>query len=94
MDIFTRVVPYGAFHKKDAAIEILRNEVADDVVRRRMLRLLVLIPEKKSILLAQREMAYRHPDELMIAFAKVNLSPVTISKRQETKYLKNLYDYL
>lgn len=94
LDTFTRVVPYGAFHKKDAAIEILRSKVAEDVVRRRMLRLLVLIPEKKSIYLAQREMTYRHPDELLIEFAKLNLSPVTISKRQDTKYLNNLYDYL
>jgi len=59
-----------------------------------MLRLLTLIPEKKSLLLAQKAMAYRHPNDLLIEFAKINLSPVTISKRQEVKSLRNIYDYL
>lgn len=93
MENFARVIPYGDFYKKDEATEIIRREVKSEVVRRRMLRLLSLIPEKKSLHMAQRVMSYRHPDELLVEFAKINLSPINISVRQETKYLKNLYDY-
>ena len=75
-------------------MEIIRKEVADSIMRRKMIRLLVLIPEKKSLHLAQKSMNCRNRDEVMDAFAKINLSPVTISKRQDVKYLENLYGYL
>jgi len=94
MEIFTRIIPFGAFYKKSKAAELVITEVKERVLRRRMLRLLTLIPEKKSLLLAQKAMAYRHPNDLLIEFAKINLSPVTISKRQEVKSLRNIYDYL
>jgi len=91
--IFTSIIPFGDFYKKREADEIIRNEISDTVLRRRMLRLLALIPEKKSLLLAQKEMAYRHQDDLMIEFAKINLSPITLSKRHEMNYLPNIYNY-
>jgi len=94
MSVFVRVVPFGAFYKKKEAAEIICSKISDNVLRRRMLKLLALIPEKKSLLLAQKAMAYRHPDELLVEFAKINLSPVTISKRQDIKQLNNLYDLL
>lgn len=93
MENFARVIPYGDFRKKDEATEVIRREVRNEVVKRRMLRLLALIPEKKSLHLAQRAMSYRHPDELLVEFARINLSPINISVRQDTKYLKNLYEY-
>lgn len=93
MENFSRVIPYGNFYKKDEATEIIRREVKNEVVRRRMMRLLALIPEKKSLHLAQKAMSYRHPDELLVEFAKINLSPISISVRQDTKHLKNIYDY-
>ena len=92
--IFAKVIPYGDFYKKKDAAEIIRKEVSDNVLKRRMLRLLTLIPEKKSMLLAQKSMAYRHPDKLLLEFAKLNLSPVTISKRQDVKLLPNLYEFI
>ena len=58
-----------------------------------MLRLVELIPEKKSLYLAQRAMEYRNMEKVVEAFAKINLSPVTISKRHEMKYLRSLYSY-
>lgn len=94
MSVFARVIPFGDFYKKKEAIEIVRKEISDTVLKRRMLRLLTLIPEKKSLLLAQKEMAYRHPDELLVEFAKINLNPVTISKRQDVRRLKSLYELL
>ena len=59
-----------------------------------MLRLIELVPEKKSILLAMKALNYREPDKIMDAFAKIGLSPVTISKRRDEKHLESLYSYL
>ena len=94
MDTFARVVPFGNFHKMDAAVEIVRSEVTDSTMRRKMLRLLSLIPEKKSLRLAQKAMNCRNTDEVMVAFAKINVSPVTLSKRHDVKSLECLYDYM
>ena len=93
METFARVVPFGDFHKMTAAVEINRSEVKDSIMRRRMLRLLTLIPEKKSLHLAQKAMNCRDAEKVMMAFTKINLSPVTISKRHEVKHLENLYSY-
>ena len=94
LETFSRVVPYGDFLKKKDAAETIRREVKDDVVSRKMMRLLTMIPEKKSLHLAQKSMAYRHPERLLVEFAKIGLSPVTLSKRQNVKKLKNLYAYM
>lgn len=93
MDTFARAVPFGDFHKMDTAVEIVRSEVQDSTMRRKMLRLLALIPDKKSLRLAQKAMNVRDIDKVMDAFTKINLSPVTISKRHEVKHLDNLYSY-
>ena len=94
MDTFARVVPFGDFYKMDAAVKIVRSEVKDSVMRRKMLRLLALIPEKKSLHLAQKAMNCRDVEKVMDAFAKLCLSPVTISKRHEVKQLECLYEYI
>lgn len=94
LDTFTQIIPFGDFYKKDKAVEIIRKEVADSIMRRRMLRLLVLIPEKKSLHLAQKSMNCRNMEKIMDAFAKISLSPVTISKRHDVKYLECLYTFL
>ena len=85
------VVPFGDFYKKDRAVEIIRENVAYLKTRRRMLRLVALIPEKKSLLLAQKALNYRRIDEVMEAFSDIEVSPVTISKRHNIKKLDNLY---
>ena len=94
LDTFIQIIPFGDFYKKDKAVEIIRKEVADSIMRRRMLRLLVLIPEKKSLHLAQKSMNCRNMEKIMDAFAKISLSPVTISKRHDVKYLECLYTFL
>lgn len=94
MDIFARVVPFGDFYKMDAAVEIVRSEVTDRTMRRKMLRLLFLIPDKKSLHLAQKAMNCRNVEEVMEAFTKIYLSPVTISKRHDVKHLECLYGYM
>lgn len=94
LDIFSRIIPYGDFYMKNKAVEIIRSEIEDSVLRRKMLRLVALIPEKKSLYLAQKAMKCRDIEKIMEGFAEANVSPVTISKRQEEKYLKNIYEYL
>ncbi len=94
LEIFVRIVPFGNFYKKDKAVELIRSRVEDARLRRKMLRLVVLIPEKKSLHLAQKAMNCRNMEKVMVAFAKINLSPMTISKRQDVKQLKNIYEYL
>ena len=91
LDIFTRIIPFGDFHKKDKAVEIIQREVKDSTLRRKMLRLAALIPEKKSLYLAQKAMNCRNIEKVMEAFAKINLSPVTIGKRHNVKNLKCIY---
>ena len=93
LEIFERIIPYGDFYKKGKAEEMIRAEIKDDRLRRRMLRLVALIPEKKSLYLAQKAMDGRNMEKVMKAFAKINVSPVTISKRYEVKYLRSLYRY-
>lgn len=91
MDTFSHVIPFGDFYKKDKAMEIVRKEVEDAVLRRKMLRLLALIPEKKSLHLAQKAMNCRDIQKVMEMFAKINVSPVTISKRQKLSCQKSFY---
>jgi hypothetical protein len=93
METFARVVPFGDFCKMDAAVEIIRNEITDSTMRRKMLRLLTLVPEKKSLHLAQKAMNCRDVEKVMETFSRIDLSPVTISKRHEAKHLDNLYSY-
>ena len=94
LETFVRIIPYGDFYKKGKAEEMIRAEIMDDRLRRRMLRLVALIPEKKSLYLAQKAMKYRKIEKVMEAFAMINITPITISKRQDVKCLKNIYNFL
>lgn len=94
LEIFVKIMPFGDFYKKGKAEEIIWREIKDTRLRRRMLRLVELIPEKKSLYLAQKAMECRNIEKVVEAFVKINLSPVTISKRHDIKYLKNLYAYI
>lgn len=94
MDTFVQVIPCGDFYKKKDADDIVRQKVKDLSLRRKMLRLIGLIPEKKSLLLAQKAMSYREPNKLLLAFAGMGVSPVTISKRANINYLPSLYSYM
>jgi hypothetical protein len=94
LDTFLRVVPFGDFHKKERTVEIIRRKVTDRTIRRRMLRLVDLVPEKKSLLLAQKALNYRRVDKVMAMFAEIGVSPVTLSKRCEVRELGSLYGFL
>lgn len=88
--VFYHIIPCGNFYKKSRACEIVRQTVKKEKLRRKMLRLIALIPEKKSILLAQKALNCRDVDEVMREFRRINLSPVTISKRSDVKMLEGL----
>ena len=76
LDTFARIVPFGAFYTMTAAVEIVRSEVKDSTMRRKMLRLLTLIPEKRSLHLAQKAANCRDIDKVMEAFARIDLSQI------------------
>ena len=94
LDLFASIIPFGDYYKKGEAEELIRGKVKDCTLRRKMLRLVTLIPEKKSLYLAQKATNCRNIEKVMEAFAKINVSPVTISKRHDVQHLKNLYSYL
>lgn len=94
LDTFMRIIPFGNFYKKNKAVEIIKNKVEDIRLRRRMIRLVELIPEKRSLYLAQKAMNYRNTEKIMDSFMGIDVSPVTISKRQDTKYVENIYKYM
>lgn len=93
-EVFVQIVPFGDFYKKDKVVEIIRDNVDNRVMQRKMLRLVALIPEKKSLWLAQKEMGCRDMETVMREFAKIGVSPVTIGKRSSLKRLGCLYDFL
>jgi hypothetical protein len=94
LDTFLRIVPFGDFYKKDKAEEIIRTKIKDATIGRKMLWLVNLVPEKKSLLLAQKALNYRRIDKVMKAFFNIEVAPITISKRHDVKKLDNLYEYL
>ena len=94
LDTFMRIIPFGNFYKKGKAEEIIRSRISDIRLRRRMLRLVALIPERRSLYLAQKAMNYMNIEKIMGSFVKIDVSPVTISKRQDVKYLENIYKYM
>jgi hypothetical protein len=94
LDTFSHIVPFGNFYKKPEAISIVRKEVKDTTSKWKMLRLLELIPKKKSLHLAQKEINERNSEKIIDMFGKINLSPVTISKRHGVGSLENLYTFL
>ena len=94
LGVFERIVPFGDSYKKSLAVERVRTQVSDLRMRRRMLYLIDLIPEKRSLWLAQKALQYRKIDEVMDAFARIGLSPVTISKRERGQCFRSLYHFL
>ena len=94
LNSFMRILPFGNFYKKGKAEEIIQQEIKDIKLRRKMLRLLALIPKKKSLYLAQKAMNCRDIERVMRAFTKMSVSPVTISKRQDIRYLENIYKHM
>ena len=91
---FVDIVPYGDFYRLKDAERIVADSDFKKHQKDKMLRLLRLIPEKKSLYLAMKELNVRNTNDVLEWFAKLGVSPITISKRADADYLKNLYIYL
>jgi len=94
MEKFSALVPRGDYYRLENAENLVIASGLKNNQKKKMLRLLNLIPIKKSLYLALRELNVRNSNEILELFAKINVSPVTISKRQTTDYLESLYNYL
>lgn len=94
LDVFSHIVPPGNFYKKDKACELIRKNVKDEKLKRRMISLVRLIPEKKSLLLAQKALNCRRVDDVMREFARIGVSPVTLSKREKILFLDSIFKNL
>jgi hypothetical protein len=93
METFVHIIPPGDFYKKPKAEKLIREQVTDWKMMSKMLRMLTLIPEKKSLRLAEKAFDYRKVNGIMAAFAEINVSPVTIGKRHNIKKLDSLYSF-
>jgi hypothetical protein len=94
MTVFRHIVPLGHHYKKQSAEKLVMDGVKDKPLQRRMLRLLALVPEKKSLHLAQKALNVRDIKSVMAAFAEIGVSPVTLSKRCKRKELASIYSYV
>ena len=91
---FGYIVPCGDFHTLKKALTIVENSDLKKPKKKKMTNLLNLIPEKKSLYLAEKELNAKNMDEIRNCFVNLNLSPITISKDKKISYLPNLYQYL
>ena len=91
---FIYIIPYGHFHTLKNAEKIVSNSNFSNPKKKKMLRLLRLISEKKSLYLAVKELNTRNISEVIKCFEKLDLSPITISKHKKISSLPNLYDYI
>lgn len=91
---FVAIVPYGDFYKLKDAEQLISTSNLKAKRKDKMLKVLRLVPKKKSLYFAFKESQIRDKNEVLSWFAQLNVSPITISKREGPKHLKNLYDYL
>ena len=86
------IVPFGDSYKLKKAIELVEESNMKFKRKEKMISLIQLIPKKKSLYLAVKELNIRDTNEILRWFAKIGVSPITISKREKIDHLKNLYD--
>ena len=89
---FAAIVPYGDFYKLKEAERFISTSDLKAKKKDKMLKVLKLVPRKKSLYLAFKESKIRDRDEVLRWFVRLNVSSITISKREGLKHLKNLYE--
>lgn len=88
-----QIVPFGDFYRlKEAEQRILDSDLKQKK-KEKMLCLIRLIAKRKSLYQALKEVNVRKSEEILLWFAKINVSPITISAREEIDFLENLYSY-
>jgi hypothetical protein len=93
MDTFQYIVPRGNHYKMKQAKILIAESVTDNTMRRKMLRLLELVPKKKSLHTAQKSLNIRDIQDVMVKFWEIDVSPITLSKRHSNKKLDSLYSF-
>lgn len=91
---FVVIVPYGDFYRLKDAEQLVGASDLKAKRKDKMMHLLRALPKKKSLYLALKALNIRNKDEVLLWFAKLNVSPITISKREKVKYLPNIYSFL
>jgi len=102
MRIFKTIIPRGDYYIKKEAVKLIEDGINEKIPNKRergntlerMKALLELIPKKKSLHLAQKALHYRNIERVMMTFAELNISPVTLPKSMKLKNLDSLYSYL
>jgi len=94
LETFTHIVPFGDYYKKKQALEMIEDNIINKKQKEKMLQLIELITNKEISTACSKRNELSKIEKVMDAFAELNLSPVTISKRHNIKHLKNLYTYL
>lgn len=88
-----QIVPFGDFYRlKETEQRILDSDLKPKK-KEKMLCLIRLIAKRKSLYQALKEVNVRKSEEILLWFAKINVSPITISAREEIDFLENLYSY-
>lgn len=91
MSYLVGILPDGGFYKLKEAEHLLRASTVKERRKEKMLQLLRLIPEKKSLYLAFRALNIKDKSKVLLWFSELQVSPLTIGKREKVNYLPSLY---
>lgn len=94
MNYLVNILPDGHFYKLKEAEQIVRTAPIKERKKEKMLQLLRLIPEKKSLHLAFQSLNIQNKSKVLLWFSELQVSPLTISKREQVDRLPSIYSYL
>ena len=94
MDSFLYIVPRGDHFKLKEAKKIVYESVTDRKLRNSMIFLLELVPQKRSLLLAFKSLKTRNLPDIRAAFEDINVSILSLPKRNNNNKLDSLYSFL
>lgn len=89
-----KILPYGNFYHLKDAEDIIYASDFNQKRKEKMIQILRLTPKKKSLYQAMKELKIRDSNEVLLWFAELNVSPITISRREKADFFKNLYEFL
>jgi hypothetical protein len=93
METFMRTVPPGDYYTIKQATKLIENKVSKKKQREKML-LLLRLTRKESLFNALKKLGDKNSYRILVKFAEIGLSPVTLRKKYGVKELKSLYSYL
>ena len=93
-EFFASIVPCGVHYQFKVAKEKILNSDLSSKKKEKMTKLIDLIPKKKSLYSSFKEFDYRDKEKMLNWFAKIDVSPLILSKRAPHKPLDNIYSCL